>query len=148
MESTTFSDTAASSLLLLDAGLRFRQDFRRHVQHLGLTRLQIAVLARLSMQPGLTQVDLAKEIEAHPVTITKIVDRLKSEGWIRRIVDEDDRRAFHVFVTDKAEPLLAEIWRTVGELGGRALDGFTNSERMQFDRFLIRIRRNIAAARA
>ncbi|WP_051362204.1 MarR family winged helix-turn-helix transcriptional regulator [Solimonas soli] len=136
---------ATAPQLLLDAALRLRQDLRRCAQHLGLTRSQIAALACLSMQPGLAQVELAEDVEVHPVTITQIIGRLQKDAWVRREVDEDDRRVFHVFVTRKAQPLLEGFWAIVGDRGEQALEGFTASERVLLAQFLRRIQSNITA---
>lgn len=148
MKMSMQSSSASSLRALLNVGLRFRQECQRRVRHLGMTRSQIAALACLSMQPGLAQTDLAEEIEAHPVTVTYIVDRLQRNGWIKRQVNEDDRRQFQVFVTDKADAVLAELWQAAASLGDSALDGFTASERRQLDDFLGRIERNIAGLQA
>ncbi len=39
-------------------------------------------------------------------TVTKALKRLIQEGFLRCEVDEKDRRSYHLFLTDKAVPLV------------------------------------------
>src|SRR3546814_5346484 len=89
-----------------------RADFRRRAEHLKLTQAQVSALASLAKHPGISQVVLAEKLEVHPVTVTQLIDRLQRAGWVKREVHEDDRRAFRLFLTDQADPILSEVWRS------------------------------------
>jgi DNA-binding MarR family transcriptional regulator len=130
--------------LLMDAARLFRTDFRRRAQHLGLTQPQWQAMAHLARAPGLSQAALAERLEVHPVTVTQQVDRLEAAGWVRREPHENDRRAFRLFLTDKAEPLISELWRLGSETRERALHGLSRAERAELDALLARVKTNLS----
>ncbi|MFT4046381.1 MAG: MarR family transcriptional regulator [Solimonas sp.] len=130
--------------LLLEVGRLHREAFKRRARHLKLTQSQTMALAWIAKQPGITQIGLAEKLEVHPVTITQLVDRLQRAGWVRRETHEDDRRAFRLFTTDKAEPILDELWKIAAEARAFAMRGLSAAEQKQLDQFLLRIKSNLA----
>ncbi|MGH8445075.1 MAG: MarR family winged helix-turn-helix transcriptional regulator [Solimonas sp.] len=141
---TTPPPPNSTSSLLLEVGRLYREDFRRRAQHLKLTQSQTMALAALAKQPGLTQIALADKLEVHPVTVTQLIDRLQRAGWVRREVHEDDRRAFRLFVTDQADPILSELWKIAAEAREHAFGGLSAAERKQLDLLLNRVKSNLA----
>ncbi|NGY04943.1 MarR family winged helix-turn-helix transcriptional regulator [Solimonas terrae] len=133
-----------TSSLLMEVGRLLRADFGRRAEHLKLTQAQMSALARLSKQPGISQVALAEMLEVHPVTVTQLIDRLQRAGWVRREVHEDDRRAFRLFLTDKADPILSEVWKIAAQAREHALSGLSKAERDQLDSLLTRMKLNLA----
>ncbi|WP_020650629.1 MarR family winged helix-turn-helix transcriptional regulator [Solimonas variicoloris] len=133
-----------TSGLLLEVGRLYREDFRRRAKHLKLTQSQTAALACLAKQPGLTQIGLAAKMEIHPVTVTQLIDRLQRAGWVRREVHEDDRRAFRLYVTDKADPILSEVWKIAAEAREHAFRGLSVDEREQLHALLNQVKSNLA----
>jgi DNA-binding MarR family transcriptional regulator len=65
----------------------------------GTTRAQWAVLGRLRRQEGLSQVELAKQLELAPISLVPLLDRLVDQGFVERRADEKDRRAKRLFLT-------------------------------------------------
>ncbi|NKF22057.1 MarR family winged helix-turn-helix transcriptional regulator [Solimonas marina] len=135
-----------TSSMLMEVGRLIREDFRRRAEHLKLTQSQTLALAHLHKNPGISQVTLAERLEVHPVTITQLVDRLQRAGWVRREVHEDDRRAFRLYVTDKADPILEEVWKIAAQAREHALSGLSRTERDQLDSLLGRMKNNLVGA--
>jgi|SRR5580704_12081647 MarR family transcriptional regulator for hemolysin len=79
----------------------------------GVTRAQWAVLVRLDRFEGLKQSELAEMLDLQPITLTRLLDRLCSNGLIERRSDPNDRRAKRLFLTAAARPVLERL----GELG-------------------------------
>lgn len=96
--------------LLHDVARLMRRDFNRRAQHLGLTQSQWRTLVFLARNEGCNQVALAEMLEVQPITLARLLDRLQAAGFIERRPDPADRRAFRLFLTDKAQPVLAQIW--------------------------------------
>ncbi|WP_051362329.1 MarR family winged helix-turn-helix transcriptional regulator [Solimonas soli] len=130
--------------LLLEVGRLHREAFKRRAAHLKLTQSQSMALAWIAKQPGITQTGLAEKLEVHPVTVTQLIDRLQRAGWVRRETHKDDRRAFRLLTTDKAEPILDELWKIAAEARAYALRGLSAAEQKQLDQFLLRIKSNLA----
>jgi DNA-binding MarR family transcriptional regulator len=133
-----------TSSLLMDVGRLLRADFRRRAEHLKLTQAQMGALACLAKQPGISQVALAEKLEVHPVTVTQLIDRLQRAGWVRRETHEDDRRAFRLFLTEQADPILSEVWKIAAQAREHALGGLSKAEREQLDSLLSRMKLNLA----
>jgi DNA-binding MarR family transcriptional regulator len=134
--------------MLMEVGRLIREDFRRRAEHLKLTQSQTLALACLAKSPGISQVALAEKLEVHPVTVTQLIDRLQRAGWVRREIHEDDRRAFRLYVTDKADPILSEVWNVAAQAREHALSGFSRAERDQLDALLSRMKSNLVGPAA
>jgi MarR family transcriptional regulator, transcriptional regulator for hemolysin len=90
-----------------------RKAFDRLAVGLGITRAQWKVLFKLTRKPGLRQVELADMLDLEPITLCRIIDRLEEAGLVERVRDPEDRRAWRLHVTDKAQPLIAKL-HTIG----------------------------------
>lgn len=100
-----------------------RKAFDRLAVGLGVTRAQWKVLFRLTRTPGLRQVELADMLELEPITLCRIVDRLEEAGLVERTRDPEDRRAWRLYVTTQAQPLVEKLQGVGAELIDQAFGG-------------------------
>ena len=124
----------------------FRKAFDRRAATLGVTRAQWKVLFRLTREPGLRQVELAELLEIEPITLCRIVDRLEEAGSVERRRDPSDRRAWQLYVTDQARPLVAKLKAIAAGMMEQAFAGLSDAELEALRDHLTTIRANIAAA--
>jgi MarR family transcriptional regulator for hemolysin len=89
----------------------------------GMTRAQWAVLLQLERREGLHQSELAEALDLQPITLTRLVDRLCTNGLIERRADPNDRRAKQLYLTPAARPLIERILDHVEDLAETVLDG-------------------------
>jgi len=61
---------------------------------------QLELLAALAEQPGTRPGQLARRLHMRPNTVTTIVNALTTQGMVRRVTAEDDRRAVELTVTE------------------------------------------------
>jgi DNA-binding MarR family transcriptional regulator len=80
------------SYLLARASLVVSSQFHRRVEENGLTVPVWRVLATLSGDDGLSVSRLAEIVLEKQPTVTKIIDRMEAEGFVKRREDDDDRR--------------------------------------------------------
>jgi DNA-binding MarR family transcriptional regulator len=130
-----------------DTARAMRRDFDRRAAALGVTRSQWRVLARLGRGDGARQVELADALDVEPITLARLVDRLAEAGLVERRADERDRRAWNVFLTDKARPVIARLQALGAEFHADALAGIDEAEKEAARRVLTRIRDNLSGAR-
>ena len=116
-------------LLVHDVARLMRANFHRRVQPLGFTQAQWRALFHLSQNEGIKQVALAEILEVQPITLTRLVDRLEDAGWAERRPDPSDRRAFRLFVTARAQPVLERIRELATETREEAMKGLGRRER-------------------
>ncbi|MGI9577545.1 MAG: MarR family winged helix-turn-helix transcriptional regulator [Microthrixaceae bacterium] len=83
----------------------------RQEVHAELTPSQISVLSTIRRSGPITLGELAETERVAPPSVTRMVDRLESDGFVERIPDEGDRRVCRVTVTDRAEVMVAEARR-------------------------------------
>jgi DNA-binding MarR family transcriptional regulator len=102
------------------------------------------VLAHLGRAPGQRQVELAERMDIEPITLCRIVDRLEEAGLVKRRRHPGDRRAWQLFNTAKAEPLLERLHALAHEMGGEAFAGCSSEEIETARELLARVRGNLA----
>jgi DNA-binding MarR family transcriptional regulator len=99
----------AFGFLLHDVARLLRKNFNRRVQSIGLTQEQCRVILQLSRHEGIQQVQLAELLEIKPITLARLLDKLQESGLIERRQNPEDRRAFCLYLTRKAHPVLKKI---------------------------------------
>jgi MarR family transcriptional regulator for hemolysin len=120
--------------LVNDVARLLRRNFNRRAQELGLSQAQWQALAYLSRQEGVNQVTLAETLEIQPITLARLIDRLQEAGLVARRPDPDDRRAFRLYLTVQAQPLLARMYAIAAETREEAMaDLPAESRRMLID---------------
>ncbi len=104
------------AFLCNDIARIFRKRFDEAARELkiGGTGAQWRVLLTLEHQPGINQGRLAEMLDVEPITACRMVDRLETAGFIERRRDPDDRRAWRLFLTEAALPVIQEM-REIGE---------------------------------
>jgi DNA-binding MarR family transcriptional regulator len=134
-------------LLLHNAANLLKREFERAARPHGLTLLQWRVLGELSRNEGLTQTALGGRIEASPMTISDVIERLEIAGFATREVDPSDSRAKLVAITTKARALVEEMRAVADEVYGKAVDGIDEADRAAMIRALTRIAANLEDTR-
>jgi DNA-binding MarR family transcriptional regulator len=72
-----------------------------------------------------------------------MVDRLSEADLVERRSDPTDRRAWRIYLTDRARPILDELRSLADGLVEEALDGVSADERDTLMTLLERIRTNL-----
>lgn len=96
--------------LIHDVSRLRRTLFDKWLSPLGITRSQWWVLAFLSRNDGMPQTELALELDVGKVALGALIDRLEEGGFVKRILDINDRRIRRVVLT-KQSTALVEILR-------------------------------------
>jgi MarR family transcriptional regulator for hemolysin len=121
----------------------FDHDAERH----GLTRAQWHLIAAVSRIPGATQRLIAEALEVREITAGRLVDRLCEEGYLRREENPTDRRAYCVYLTASAQPLLDKLDELAKVHEGLIFAGFDSDDIEKLDGLLENIFRNLSEFR-
>ena len=100
-----------------------RKAFTRRAANVGVTGAQWKVLFKLTLKPDLRQTDLADLLDIEPITLTRIIDRLQEAGLVERTPDPNDRRAWRLHVTEKAQPVVGKLRAIADEMTADAFAG-------------------------
>jgi DNA-binding MarR family transcriptional regulator len=133
------------SLIVNDVGRLFRRRFEQiaRARRLGLTRAQSAVLIHLARNEGSNQVTLAQGMDLEPITLVRLLDRLQTAGYIERRASPGDRRAYSLFLTPSAQPLLRRIETLADEIRDEALAGVPPEDHATLQRVLAAMKVNL-----
>ena len=115
--------------LLTDVSHLLRKVIDRRLQPQGLTRAQWAVLANLVKAEGVTQSQLAEQLEIEKSTAGRLIDHMEDNGWVERRPIFGDRRSRGVHLTDKARPLITRIEKIILKTREESLRGLTDDEK-------------------
>ncbi len=135
------SDTLG--FLIGDVSRLMRRRFDERARAIGVTRAQWNVLTKLSRAEGINQGGLAELLEVEPITLCRMVDRLEEAGLVERRRDPGDRRAWRIFLTDKARPMIDQLRVVADGLFADALAGMGDAERTALFASLTRIHANL-----
>ena len=83
-----------------------RDDFRKQ----GLTIPQVRTLAVLSVTDGVTVNDLSVYTVIEQSTLSRTLDTLEGQGFVRREQGVTDSRIRHVFLTDEGRAEFTRAW--------------------------------------
>lgn len=128
-----------------DIGRLMRKHFDAAAKDIGVTGPQWRVLFNVHRTPGINQGQLAERLEVEPITTCRMVDRLEQAGLVERRRDPADRRAWQIYLTDAAVPLVARL-RDIAEIKlMEAVAGFSDSDTAQLTELLKKVRANLLA---
>lgn len=134
--------------MLNDVSRLMRAWFDARAQDFGLTRAQWRVLVHLAARQGINQRSLAEIVELDNVTLSRHIDRLEKNGWLERRADPSDRRAWCLYLTVAAEPMLDRMEALAIETQAEAMKALSDAERAQLLDMLTRIKKTISPGTA
>ena len=109
--------------LIHDVSRLRRSAFDRCLKPLKVTRSQWWVLAYLSREDGMTQSQLAEELDLGKVAVGGLIDRLEKAGLVRREADATDRRVNRVFLEPRSKQLITRMRKVSHRMNEQILDG-------------------------
>lgn len=126
-----------------DVSRLLRRAFDERARAIGVTRPQWKMLTTLSRHEGANQGRLADLLDVEAITLCRMVDRLEEAGLVERRPDPTDRRAWRIYLTEKARPIISELRSLADGLIEEALTGLTGPDRDALGAMLERIRANL-----
>ncbi|HEY8289677.1 MAG TPA: MarR family winged helix-turn-helix transcriptional regulator, partial [Acetobacteraceae bacterium] len=57
----------------------------------------------------LRQTELAEWLEMEPIAVGRVIDRLQAAGFVERRADPRDRRAWRLYVTERARVIVGDM---------------------------------------
>ncbi len=132
---------------MADNSRQLRRAFDERVRALGVTGPQARLLLTLDREGGQNQGFYADRLDVEPITLCRMVDRLEEAGLVERRRDPDDRRAWNLHLTTKANAQVSRLADNIGQMVEEALTGMSDAERSEFTRMLTLIGNNLSARR-
>jgi DNA-binding MarR family transcriptional regulator len=137
--------TDTLGFLIADVSRQMRRRFDQHARRVGATGAQWKTLLAVSRHEGINQGGLAELLEVEPITLCRMIDRLEDSGLVERRRDPADRRAWQIFLTDAAAPVLERLRAHADAIFDTAFNGLDAGAKAQLADALGRIRDNLQA---
>jgi len=116
-------------LTLVRTGDRLAEQVSHPLRSKGLTTQQYNILRILrGSKDGLLMHEAAERMVSRAASITRLVDRLESSGWLTRVRCTKDRRAIHLRLTAAGDEVLNELETPVNEAIHQATRGLTSPD--------------------
>ncbi len=132
-------DTDCYIFLLSRASQRGHQLVQKRLEPFEITNIQYVVLEMLWNREGLTAVELGRRLMIDKATLSGILDRMVSGGWVDKHPGERDKRVTRLFPSDKARTLKDRLIREREKANEELLSGFNKKEKGLLKKLLLEI---------
>lgn len=113
-------------------------------KEVALTRGQYLYLVRICENPGIIQEKIAEMLKVDRTTTARALKKLESNGLIRRVTDEQNKKNKRCYPTAQGEALYPMIIREHHHSTKVALAGLSEEDIQQLERLLTHVRKNIS----
>lgn len=108
------------------------RSYRNRLHHIGLTYPQYLVMMVLWEKDGVTVKNLAERLYLDSATITPLLKRLESMGFVHRKRNTSDERVVNIYLSEKGreiESAVVQVQTSVACQTGLAEDDFVDLRR-------------------
>lgn len=113
-------------------------------ENLPITPDQFRVLTHLWQKDGLQQSELANCTNRNRANVTRILDILEREGIVERTDDENDRRVFRIYLTEKGKSIKERTALCAEQSIKDSLKGLSEEEIQTCTHVLLKIKSNLS----
>lgn len=104
---------------------------------------QMGYIAYISQHPGISQEQLSRFFRLNKATIAKGIRALEENGFILRQPSSADKRAYELYLTEKARGAIRDLERTTRTFVKTLLGGMSEEEQQTFKQLLLRAAENV-----
>ena len=121
---------------------RVGHEIERQLAHTDLTNAQWIPLFKLYSGQASTVAELARECHLDAGAMTRMLDRLETKGWCKRVRSETDRRVVNIELTAAGTQSASDIPEILSGVQNAHLAGFSPEEFETLREYLRRILNN------
>lgn len=107
---------------------------------------QMGYIARICQEPGTSQEELASFFSLNKGSVAKGIRSLVQGGYVRRVQNEQDRRAYQLYPTEKAKELFTAAKKTMYAFDDILTKNMTDQEKKLFQGLLTKACDNVMEA--
>ncbi len=116
--------------------MRFREN---ELADTGLAGCQTPYLTALYRQPGISQEEMARELNVNKSSVARQLATLEEKGYVRREPSATDKRILLVYPTDKALELKTRLFSCYRDWNACLTAGFSDEEKEMLSSLMVRI---------
>jgi len=122
---------------------RYRQNYLgRRLEPYNIGSGQYFFLLILAKKNGISQEGLSDYLKIDKATTAKALKKLEDEGYVSRVVDTTDKRAYQVFLTSKGLEVIPVIKKLIKEWERLITIGLSESESLLIEGLLEKMAQN------
>jgi DNA-binding MarR family transcriptional regulator len=106
--------------------------FQNAMGNIDLTSVQYVAMQVIQNRPGIDQVSLSQATDIDRTTIVRLLDRLRDQGRIEKVVNVADRRMNRLYLTETGAQLLAVVLERAEASQKELLSPLSEQERKTF----------------
>ncbi|MHB1376733.1 MAG: MarR family winged helix-turn-helix transcriptional regulator [Candidatus Humimicrobiaceae bacterium] len=114
----------------------------KQVEQFNIGSGQYVFLLALYKKDGISQEEISGHLKIDKATTAKAIKKLEKEGYVKRDINSEDRRAFKVFLTQKAFDIKPEIHKILRNWADVLSEGFSEDEKKSVSELLGRMAKN------
>lgn len=118
----------------------------RSMKEFNISGHQMGYIMHIYKNPGVSQEDLASYLRLNKGSVAKGIRSLMQDGYIRRVQNQHDRRAYCLYPTDKAKQIVSQVELELHRFNEILTDGMTKEEKRLFIELLNKACRNVLNA--
>ncbi len=111
----------------------------KKLKEIGLNSSHHFYIINIYKNPGISQDKLINMTHLNPSNITRALCTLERLGFIKKISNEDDRRTYNLYLTDKGIDIYPKIIKIVDELKNILLGDFSEKEKSNISKLIEKI---------
>ncbi|WP_338543811.1 MarR family winged helix-turn-helix transcriptional regulator [Paenibacillus tundrae] len=117
--------------------------FTKQLKPYEVTPEQWSIISYLDIDKAMTQKELAEAIDRDQTTVVRMIHSLERKGMVRRIVNDQDKRSHHLYLSPKGEEVKQGLLLTVKEAHNYVTRGLEPEELDQLKVILEKLYTNV-----
>ena len=100
---------------------------------------QYIILLTLFRNSGISQEELSDYLKIDKGSIAKSIKKLEDEAYIKRSIDSDDKRAYKIFLTQKALDIIPIVQEAIKSWEDIIVSDLSDSEKQMIEQLLYKM---------
>lgn len=122
---------------------RHRDVTEKLMNKMGVHRSQYHLLMYLSLNPGVSQTQIAECLQVSAATVTVSIKKLEKNGYVQKVTNGEDNRFNQIKITEKGMKAVETAKAIVKEIEEQTFKDFTEEELIQFGNYMDRMYHNL-----
>lgn len=118
----------------------------RSMKEFNISGHQMGYIMHICKEPGISQEDLAFYLRLNKGSVAKGIRSLVQDGYVQRLPNEKDRRAYCLYPTEKASRIFSEAKTTLHQFNEILTQDMSPEEQELFKTLLDKACRNVLNA--
>ncbi|SHH89864.1 MarR family transcriptional regulator [Clostridium grantii] len=113
-----------------------------NIEQYGIKQGQYEYFLLIFNIPGINQLEIGRIKKVGKASVTKALKKLEEDNFIRREVDQQDKRNFQCYVTEKGEKIIDELMLVKKNVEEDLFHGFSEEDKTCLYNYLTLLHNN------